>query len=149
MSSKNKLVVEAIVNGTVIDHIPAEHTLQVVQLLTKPGDCYFLGVNLSSTSVGQKGIVKLADIELNERQLELLAALAPDATVNVISDYSIVKKFKLSVPEEVVGLFSCPNTRCITNHERVTTRFKLGKTEHTCHFCERSFPVHRLSHLEG
>jgi aspartate carbamoyltransferase regulatory subunit len=148
MSSKEKLVVEAIENGTVIDHIPAERTLQVVKLLIHPDDCYFLGVNLSSTSVGKKGIVKLENKVLDHRQLEILAALAPDATVNIIEGFSIINKFKLTVPEEVRGLFSCPNTRCITNHENVLSRFRLGPLEHSCHYCERSFFVHRLGTVD-
>jgi aspartate carbamoyltransferase regulatory subunit len=144
MSQKEKLVVEAIRSGTVIDHIPSERTLQVVELLAGPEDCYFMGVNLHSTSVGKKGIVKMVNRRLNEKDLEILSALAPEATVNVIEDFDIVEKKHLAVPEEVVGLFVCPNTRCITNHEPIVTRFRLGKSVHTCRYCERSFVVHRL-----
>lgn len=144
MSSKNKLVVEAIKNGTVIDHIPAERTLLVVEILTKPDECYFIGVNLSSTSVLKKGVVKIQDREINELDLKILAALAPDATVNIIRDYNIVSKQKLQVPSEVFDLFVCNNTNCITNHQTVQSRFKLGEFQHTCEYCERSFPVHRL-----
>ena len=149
MSAKRKLVVEAIENGTVIDHIPADRTLQVVRLLTKIDDCYFLGVNLSSASLGKKGIIKIENVVLDERQLELLAALAPQASLNVIKDFEIIKKFKLSVPSMVRGLFICPNTSCITNHENVSTKFLLGVSEHTCQYCERSFLVHRLDTVEA
>jgi len=144
MSSKSKLVVEAIKNGTVIDHIPAERTLLVVEILTKPDESCFIGVNLSSTSVEKKGVVKIQDREYDKLDLKILAALAPDATVNIIRDYNIVSKLKLTVPEEVIDLFICNNTNCITNHENVKTRFKLGQFQHTCEYCERSFPVHRL-----
>ena len=144
MSPKEKLVVEAIRSGTVVDHIPAERTLQVVELLTEVKDCYFMGVNLHSTSAGKKGIIKLVNRRLNEQDLVILAALAPEATVNVIEDYEIIEKKHLTIPHEVIGLFVCPNSRCITNHEAIVTRFKLGKSEHTCQYCERSFAVHRL-----
>ena len=144
MSTKEKLVVEAIRSGTVVDHIPAERTLQVVELLTGVQDCYFMGVNLHSTSVGRKGIIKLVNRRLNDQDLEILAALAPEATVNIIEEFDIIEKKHLTVPHEVIGLFVCPNTRCITNHEAIVTRFRLGKSEHTCQYCERSFAVHRL-----
>lgn len=144
MSHKDKLVVNAICNGTVIDHIPADRTLQLVELLTNNDDCYFLGVNLKSTSIGKKGIVKFQDKILESRELEILAALAPRATVNVIQNFRISEKVQLSVPKDVINLFICPNTRCVSNHEDLNTRFTLGKAEHQCVYCERSFPVHRL-----
>jgi len=144
MNNKEELVVEAIKNGTVIDHIPSDRTLQIVDLLTDPTDCYFLGVNLNSTSVGKKGIVKLQDRILTGSDLQILAALAPQATVNVIKNFKIVEKKKLQIPEEIVKIFVCPNSRCVTNHEAIDSRFRLGKGEHTCTYCERSFSVHRL-----
>lgn len=144
MKEKEQLVVEAIKNGTVIDHIPSDRTLQVVELLTDSNDCYFLGVNLSSTSVGKKGIVKLEDRVLDDGDLEILSALAPQATMNIIKDFKIVEKKKLKIPSEVLRIFLCPNTRCVTNHESIDTRFRLGNGEHTCAYCERSFSVDRL-----
>jgi aspartate carbamoyltransferase regulatory subunit len=144
MRNKGKLVVEAIKNGTVIDHIPADRTLLVVEILTKPNESCFVGVNLSSTSVVKKGVVKIQDREFDKTDLKILAALAQDATVNIIRDYNIVSKKKLQVPSDVIDLFICGNTNCITNHQSVKTRFKLGQFQHTCDYCERSFPVHRL-----
>jgi len=144
MKEKEQLVVEAIKNGTVIDHIPSNLTLLVVELLTGPEDCYFLGVNLSSTSVGSKGIIKLQDRVLEDSDLEILSALAPQATMNIIQDFKIVDKKKLKIPEEILKIFICPNTRCVTNHEAISTRFRLGDGEHTCAYCERSFSVDRL-----
>lgn len=148
MSHKEKLVVEAICNGTVIDHIPADRTLQVVAFLTTDKDCYFLGVNLNSTSVGKKGIVKLQDKKISDRQLQILAALAPKATVNVIENYRIIEKKELTAPKDVVNLFKCPNARCVSNHEDIDTRFTLGISEHCCFYCERSFSVSRLKSLK-
>ncbi|MBF0196557.1 MAG: aspartate carbamoyltransferase regulatory subunit [Planctomycetes bacterium] len=144
MKTKRHLVVEAIRNGTVIDHIPADRTLLVIEMLTNDKHCYFAGVNLASTSQGQKGILKIQDKILVERDLQILAALAPDATVNVIEDFSIVQKHKLEMPKEVVGLFKCNNEKCITNNEKIETRFLLSPKVHRCHYCERLFPVQRM-----
>ena len=46
--------VEAIANGTVIDHIPSDMTLKVARLLTSDDDQVFIGMNLRSTRIGRK-----------------------------------------------------------------------------------------------
>jgi aspartate carbamoyltransferase regulatory subunit len=144
MNSKEKLVVEAIQNGTVIDHLPATRTLLAVELLTDENDCFFIGVNLSSKSNPNKGIIKIQDKILSKRETEILASLAPMSTVNIIEDYKIISKGHPQIPEEAIGLFVCRNDNCITNNEPVTTRFKLNNKEHYCCYCERSFPIERL-----
>lgn len=144
MNSKEKLVVEAIQNGTVIDHLPADNTLLVVELLTNDDDCCFIGVNLTSNSKERKGIIKIQDKELSKNDLEILAAIAPSCTVNTIENYKIRDKKQPEAPEEVVDLFICGNENCITNNEPVVTRFKLYPEEHYCCYCERLFPVQRL-----
>ena len=59
-NNKSELVVAAIENGTVIDHIPAEKTYQVVNLLQleKMDTPVTIGYNLPSKKIGKKGIVK-------------------------------------------------------------------------------------------
>jgi aspartate carbamoyltransferase regulatory subunit len=144
MNSKEQLVVEAIQNGTVIDHLPAHRTLLAVEFLTDDQDCFFIGVNLSSKSKDNKGIIKIQDKILNKRELEILASLAPKSTVNIIENYKIISKENPQIPEEAIGLFVCNNDNCITNNEPVTTRFKLQQSEHYCCYCERTFPLERL-----
>jgi len=144
MKVKAKLEVEAIRNGTVIDHIPADRTLLAVEVLTDKEDCVFIGINLTSSSQGKKGIIKIQDKVLNEKDLRVLSAIAHQATVNVIKEYEIVDKIKLEIPEVVEGLLLCSNQKCITNHESVTTHFKLINNEYHCLYCERSFPINRL-----
>ena len=62
MSKKERLVA-AIESGTVIDHIPAEKTFQVVNLLQlqKLSTPVTIGFNFSSKMVGTKGIIKVSD----------------------------------------------------------------------------------------
>lgn len=143
-SNKEQLVVKAIKDGTVIDHIPAEHTLLAVEHLTTPEDCYFIGVNLKSTSQSKKGIIKIQDKYLSDRELEVLAVLAPMATVNEIKEYEIFNKKHMETPHEVNGLFICANQNCICNQEAIVTRFNLEKSSYRCQYCERTFPVERL-----
>ena len=56
---KKELQVAAIENGTVIDHIPADKTYQVVRLLNLHNlDVQVtIGYNLPSKKIGKKGII--------------------------------------------------------------------------------------------
>ena len=63
------MLVAAIENGTVIDHIPSEKTYQVAQLLglQNLGTPVTIGYNLLSKKLGKKGIIKVADKVLKVR----------------------------------------------------------------------------------
>lgn len=142
-----QLVVEAIRMGSVIDHISPDRTLLAVELLTRPEDEYLVGVNLPSTTMKRKGIIKIPGKVLSDSQLELLAAVAPGCTVNIIEDYQIVRKFIPAAPERIVGVFACANQNCITNHEPVPPVFRHRESGLMCQYCERIFPVQRLKAL--
>jgi len=62
--------VEAIANGTVIDHIPGAMTLKVAALLSGREDQVFIGMNLRSARLNKKGVVKISGRELSERSVE-------------------------------------------------------------------------------
>lgn len=140
---KTELIVKALENGTVIDHIPADQIFKVVQLLGLE-DCanqVTIGVNLSSKKLGKKGIIKVADKFFEKSELDKVAVIAPDAKVNIIKNYEVVEKIELALPYEVIGILRCINPMCVTNKERdVETRFHiLDKKNGTvkCHYCER------------
>lgn len=141
-----QISVEAIRGGTVIDHIPADRALLVVELVTDETDELLVGVNLPSTTLGKKGLLKIRHRKLSDHQMQVLATLAPEATVNIIEDYEIVEKITLTEPEEVVNLFRCNNQNCITNHQPVASRFHRADGDgYCCHYCERTFSVQRLT----
>jgi aspartate carbamoyltransferase regulatory subunit len=134
--------VEAIANGTVIDHLPPEATLKVVDLIARADDQIFIGLNLRSSHHGLKGVVKFAKRELDPRELSALALIAPQATVSIIRDYAITSKGTVSMPERFEGIARCANPNCVSNHERWTTRFDVAKVKPLsvrCHYCERTF----------
>lgn len=136
------LKVSAIREGTVIDHIPAAHTFKVADILkiAEVDQVVSVASNLDSTKMAKKGIIKVGSLTLSEREVQKIALLAPDATVNIVKDYQVVEKRKLSVPEELENVIRCTNPRCITNHEAVLTRFSLESRDPLqlrCHFCER------------
>ncbi|UJF19097.1 aspartate carbamoyltransferase regulatory subunit [Vibrio sp. SS-MA-C1-2] len=145
MLKEKKLQVEAIKNGTVIDHIPAYVGVKILKLfkLHKSDERITIGLNLPSSALGAKDIIKIENVFITEAQANQLALYAPDATVNQIDNYNVVKKLPLHLPPQVVGVFECPNTNCITHGEPVESSFNvLTKKESTqlkCKYCEKVF----------
>ena len=142
MSEKKELEVSAIQNGTVIDHIPAAVTFKVVQLL----DLYdydgaiTIGSNLTSKTLGRKGIIKVADKYFDDDVIDRLAVIASGVTVNVIRDYQIVEKKYVKMPQVIRGVVRCSNPKCVTNHQPVPTKMELFDSEQKtlrCVYCER------------
>jgi aspartate carbamoyltransferase regulatory subunit len=147
MTKKEKntvLQVPAIEHGTVIDHIPSHVTLTVVKILSDLEDLVTIGINLSSHVLGKKGVVKIANRKLSPDELAKIAIIAPRATLSIIESFEVVKKYTVAAPEVVTGLVRCANPNCITNHERVATRFDVSKTDDgnlrlRCFYCERAY----------
>ena len=141
--SHKELVVSALENGTVLDHIPAENVYKALDLLNLKGleSQITIGINLASKLHGKKGIIKIADKFFEAEELNKLALIAPKATVNVIRDFKVVEKKTLETPEEVIGIAKCRNPKCVTNHQPIKTRFKTvvenDKISLKCHYCEK------------
>lgn len=116
--NKKELIVSKIKNGTVIDHIPAGRALAVLRILKiNEGDRIALVMNVESKKMGKKDIVKIENKEVNEKESNLIALIAPTATINIIRDYEVVEKRNVKVPEIVKGLIKCINPSCITNND--------------------------------
>ena len=86
-----ELVVSALENGTVLDHIPAENVYAALEILGLKGieSQITIGINLTSKEYGKKGIIKIADRFFEDDELNRLALIAPNATVNIIRDGKI------------------------------------------------------------
>ena len=141
-----ELQITALKNGIVIDHIPSEKVFAIVELLNlkKYNEVVTVAINLKSTSLGKKGIIKIEDKILDESELNKIALLSDHVTINIIENYKVVKKIKLAIPNEIVGLMKCGNNKCISNHEHVETKFikhlneENHETKYKCFYCERT-----------
>ena len=134
--------VAAIDNGTVIDHIPADKTFVVANVLDLEGVDNIISVstNLDSKRFGKKGIIKVGSKELTEEETNKIALFAPHASINIIKDYRVVEKRKVRLPDTISEIMKCFNPRCVTNHEGVATKFHLDSKDPLkvrCHYCER------------
>ena len=140
---KRELKISAIGEGTVIDHIPADATFKVVEILDlqNHNGIVSIATNLQSKSMGNKGIVKVAGKGLTQSEVNKIAIVAPDATVNIIKNYDVREKIKVKTPDVIDNVVKCSNPVCITNNEQVATKFYVVKKDPLkikCHYCERS-----------
>jgi aspartate carbamoyltransferase regulatory subunit len=142
MKEPKQLSVSAIQNGTVIDHIPASNLFKVIQILglDKIDNQITFGTNLESKKLGRKAIIKISGIFFEDKDINRIALVAPDAKLNIIKDYEVVEKRVVEVPDTITGIAKCMNPKCITNFEPVTTKFRVVSKKHVslkCYYCEK------------
>lgn len=136
-----ELQVAALCNGTAIDHIPSDVLFKVVSLLKLENikNGITIGNNLDSKKMGSKGIVKISDRFFEENEINKLAVIAPNIVLNVIKEYEVIEKKRVSLPDTIIGIVKCKNPKCITNNEPMPTRFiaiDKDKVILKCHYCE-------------
>ncbi|MCQ2065306.1 MAG: aspartate carbamoyltransferase regulatory subunit [Bacteroidaceae bacterium] len=126
-TEKKELLVAALENGTVIDHIPSDKVFDVVSLLglTHLDNPITIGANLRSRKMESKGIIKIADRYFTEEECGKLSVIAPNIVMSIIRDYEVVEKKAITLPDEVHGIVRCGNPKCITNHEPMQTVFHV------------------------
>lgn len=142
MSNKTERQVAAIKNGTVIDHIPAEKTYQVVNLLQLETleTPVTIGYNYPSNKIGRKGIIKVSDKFFTDEEISRLSVVAQNVMLNIIHDYEVVEKKTVKTPDELRGIVKCNNPKCITNNEPMNTVFHVVNKEKgilKCHYCDK------------
>lgn len=145
MVKETQLQVEAIRNGSVIDHIPANIGIKILKLfkMHKTNERITIGLNLPSSALGAKDLIKIENVYLTKEQANQLALYAPKATVNQIEEYKVVNKLNLVLPEHIESVFECPNSNCISHGEPVESKFKVQQKQDNvhlkCHYCEKVF----------
>ncbi len=85
--------------GTVIDHIAAGKALNALAALGLSTSKNIISIlmNVDSSKLGKKDIIKIEGLELDPNEVKAkIFSLAPDATVNLIRNFEVVKKAKLS-----------------------------------------------------
>jgi aspartate carbamoyltransferase regulatory subunit len=142
MNKKTQLVVSAIKDGTVIDHIPAKLLFNVINILglAKIENQITFGTNLESQKLGKKAIIKLSEVFFRKDDLDRIALVAPQAKINVIREYEVVEKKVVEVPDYIEGIVKCVNPVCITNNQPIRTKFEVISKQPVslrCHYCEK------------
>jgi aspartate carbamoyltransferase regulatory subunit len=142
---EKELKVVPIKNGTVIDHITAGQALNVLNILeiTACTDAAVSVVmNVRSKKMGLKDIVKVEDRELKPEEVDKIALIAPNATINIIRNSEVVAKHKVYLPKSIEGIIRCANPNCISNAEREPVMSKFVTVNENpprfrCFYCER------------
>ena len=134
------MVIDAINNGIVIDHIAAGKAMELYGILGLGElDCTVAILkNVVSGKLGRKDIIKI-DRDLN-LDWDIIGYVDPNITVNIIKDGERVEKRQLKLPETITNVIQCKNPRCITSVERELPQvFHLtdrANRVYRCRYCE-------------
>lgn len=136
--------VKRIRSGTVIDHIAGGQALNVLKILgiakEYPKTTVTVAMNVPSKHMKLKDIVKIEGRELKAEEVDKISLIADSATINIIRDYSVVEKKKVSIPDVVEGVVKCANLNCITHFESTKPKFIVksrNPIELRCLYCDR------------
>jgi len=151
---ESELIVRRIKEGTVIDHIDEGKGLQVLTALGiegKDGSLVTIALNVPSGKYKKKDIIKVENIFLHDDDTNKLAVIAPNATVNIIKNYKLVEKRRVSLPNEIDRIFRCSNPECITNStehiESVMDVIDKNSLVLKCRYCGRILDVNKLKYF--
>ena len=113
------LNVGKIEEGFVLDHIKAGKSMSIYDHLDLDKlDCTVAIIkNARSDKLGKKDILKV-ECDIDTLNLDILAFIDHNITVNVIKDGAIVEKRALELPYEIRNVCRCHNPRCITSIEQ-------------------------------
>ncbi len=137
------MVIDALKNGIVVDHIKAGLGMEIYGLLGLGELDTQVAIikNAQSHKMGRKDIIKIdgmCDIDLT-----VLGYIDPNCTVSIIRDGVRIEKFHPELPERLEGILKCKNPRCITSVEQELKHiFKLTDREsrtYRCLYCESKY----------
>lgn len=138
---KKSLKVKPIANGTVIDHISKGKALKVYKVLNiREDQTITIAMNVPSKKNEKKDILKIEGIELSKEDVNKISLISPNATINIIKNGMVVKKFKVEIPDKIEGILKCTNPNCITQIEDIAGKFKVEEKEPLkirCIYCEK------------
>ena len=142
MQTRQELYVRKIKDGSVIDHITPGFALDVLKILGingKDGEVVTAAMNVESKRQHNKDIVKIQNRELKPGEVDKIALIAPNATINIIRNYDVASKKVVELPAVIRGIIKCDNPSCISNsREPVEPQFTVDQREPIrlrCYFC--------------
>lgn len=130
--------------GFVLDHIKAGKSMQIYKHLGLDKlDCTVAIIrNARSAKMGKKDILKV-ECDIDTLDLDVLAFIDHNITVNVIKDGEIVDKRDLQLPREIKNILHCKNPRCITSIEQELPHIFVltdeAKEIYRCKYCEEKY----------
>lgn len=155
--NQTTMLVRKIPDGSVIDHIAAGKALSVLRLLGDPQENGFtiaMVMNVSSSKMGKKDIVKVEGVEITPEQVQRLALIAPKASVNIVRSYRVVAKANAVPPRTLRGVLSCTAPTCVSVREKESAPsifFLSSRTplRYRCKYCGRELSEKEISDQLG
>lgn len=147
---EEKLKIDKISKGTVIDHIDAGYALTILSLtaIDESKSLMTIGVNVLSKKYLTKDIIKIESVFLNETQMQQISILSPNATISLIENYKVIEKKKVELPQIIKKLILCVNQTCISNSEEpISTEFIVLEEKPLkiqCIYCERIYKLEEI-----
>ena len=138
------LNVGKIEEGFVLDHIKAGKSLSLYEHLQLDKlDCTVAIIkNAKSNKLGKKDILKV-ECDIDMLDLDVLAFIDHNITVNVIKNGEIVAKKELVLPKQIRNVIKCRNPRCITSIEQELPHIFVladeAKEVYRCEYCEEKY----------
>lgn len=130
--------------GTVVDHIPSGKGAKVIKLLEIDENYphrVAIMLHVPSKKMKTKDIVKIEGKIVSEKIANILALIAPGATINIIKNGKVEKKISTILPEEI-SIGNCPNPTCISKDEG--RRFIKDEGKYRCYYCEKTFDAKEI-----
>ncbi|MBE5841815.1 aspartate carbamoyltransferase regulatory subunit [Butyrivibrio sp. INlla18] len=130
--------------GFVLDHIQAGKGMQIYRHLglDKLDSTVAIIKNAKSKVMGKKDILKV-ECDIDTLDLDILAFIDHNITVNVIKAGEIIEKRALVLPKEITGVIKCHNPRCISSIEQELPQiFYLADEEkeiYRCKYCDEKY----------
>ncbi|TET57600.1 MAG: aspartate carbamoyltransferase regulatory subunit [Promethearchaeota archaeon] len=147
---EEKLKIDKISKGSVIDHIDAGYALTILNLtgIDESKNLMTIGVNVSSKKYATKDIIKIENVFLNKTQMQQISILSPNATISLIENYKVIEKKKVKLPQIIKKLILCINQTCISNSdEPIDTEFLVLEEKPLkiqCVYCGRIYKLEEI-----
>ncbi len=147
---EEKLKIDKISKGSVIDHIDAGYALTILNLtgIDESKNLITIGVNVSSKKYATKDIIKIENVFLNKTQMQQISILSPNATISLIENYKVIEKKKVKLPQIIKKLILCINQTCISNSdEPIDTEFLVLEEKPLkiqCVYCGRIYKLEEI-----
>ncbi|MFH1308155.1 MAG: aspartate carbamoyltransferase regulatory subunit [archaeon] len=145
----DKRIIGYIENGIVIDHLPPNVVWRVARILSADSQKLgriSLGDHYKSNRKGEKGFIKIEARELSSEELNLVALIAPEATISIIRSGQVVEKKQAVIPLVLRNIVYCANSNCITNDtsQKVNSLIRYKGGMFNCHYCSACFSGEEL-----
>ena len=130
--------------GFVLDHIQAGKGMQIYNHLglNKLDSTVAIIKNAKSKVMGKKDILKV-ECDVDTLNLDILAFIDHNITVNVIKAGEIIENRALVLPKEITNVIRCHNPRCISSIEQGLPQvFYLAdekKEVYRCKYCDEKY----------